>query len=53
MYEDQNYKFVINALLEDVRYFRSVVLDVGSHGTTAHAHKCYAHKSYARLYRRE
>ena len=40
----QNHKFCqlmtkVNVLSEGVRHFRSVVMDAGSHGTTAHAHQ--------------
>ena len=35
-------------LLEAVRHFRSVVLDVGSRVTTAHAHQCCIFQSYAK-----
>ena len=38
----------INTLLEAVRHFRSVVLDAGSRGTTAHAHQCCIFQSYAK-----
>ena len=39
-----------NTLLEAVRHFRSVVMDAGSRGTTAHAHQCCIHvfQSYAK-----
>ena len=36
----QSIKMNHNSLLEAVRHFRSVVLDVGSRVTTAHAHQC-------------
>ena len=37
-----------NMLLEAVRHFRSVVLDVGSRVTTAHAHQCCIFQRYAK-----
>ena len=33
-------------LLEAVRHFRSVVIDAGSRGTTAHAHQCCIFQGY-------
>ena len=37
---------VSNALSEGVRHFRSVVMDAGSSGTTAHAHQCCIFQGY-------
>ena len=43
-----------NALSEEVRHFRSVVMNAGSRGTTAHAHQCCIfHTVMRRMYRRE
>ena len=38
--------YCINTLLEAVRHFRSVVVDAGSRGTTAHAHQCCIFQGY-------
>ena len=40
--------FTLNTLLEAVRHFRSVIMDAGSRGTTAHAHQCCIIQSYAK-----
>ena len=37
-----------NTLLEAIRHFRSIVIDAGSRGTTAHAHQCCIFQSYAK-----
>ena len=37
-----------NTLLEAVRHFRSVIMDAGSRGTTAHAQQCCIFQSYAK-----
>ena len=44
----------LNALSEGVHHFRSVVMDAGSRGTTAHAHQClYNFQGHPKADRRE
>ena len=46
--KQQRKTYSVYTLLEAVCHFRSVVMDAGSRGTTAHAHQCCIFQSYAK-----